>query len=129
MPRSAHQATGVLLAIVMVLTSLPARAQPLDALQALDAAAAAATEREALRALLGRDEVRAALVREGVDPEQALARVAALSDAEVLQVSDRIDQVPAGGSLAGVVVFVFVVLLVTDILGLTKVFPFTRSVR
>ena len=29
----------------------------------------------------------------------------------------------------GVIVFIFVLLLITDILGLTKIFPFTRSVR
>ena len=45
------------------------------------------------------------------------------------QVAGRIDQAPAGGDILGVLFTVFIVLLVTDILGLTKVFPFTRSVR
>ena len=36
---------------------------------------------------------------------------------------------PAGGDILGLVFTVFIILLVTDILGLTKVFPFTRSVR
>ena len=48
---------------------------------------------------------------------------------EVAQVAGRIDQAPAGGDILGVLFTVFIVLLVTDILGLTKVFPFTRSVR
>ena len=53
-----------------------------------------------------------------------------LSDAEAAYLADQIDHAPAGGdSLLGVLVFIFVLLLVTDILGLTKVFPFTRSVR
>ncbi|WP_367187996.1 PA2779 family protein, partial [Sulfuricurvum sp. RIFOXYD12_FULL_44_77] len=34
-----------------------------------------------------------------------------------------------GGSIIGAIVFIFIVLLITDILGLTKVFNFTRSVR
>jgi hypothetical protein len=56
--------------------------------------------------------------------------VAALTDAEAAQLADQIDQAPAGASdILGVLVFIFVLLLVTDILGLTKVFPFTRSVR
>ena len=38
------------------------------------------------------------------------------------------DKAPAGG-IIGVILFVFFVLLVTDILGFTKVFPFTRSIR
>ena len=57
-------------------------------------------------------------------------RVAAMSDDEITQLSGKIDKLPAAGSdVLGAVLFVFIVLLVTDILGLTKVFPFTRSVR
>jgi hypothetical protein len=42
----------------------------------------------------------------------------------------QIDQDPAGAAdVVGVLFTVFIILLVTDILGLTKVFPFTRSVR
>lgn len=125
----ARKFMSFLLAIVMTLASLPVQAQPLDTLQAVDGAGGAEQQREALVAFLGRADVREALVREGVDPDQAAARVAALSDTEILQVGSRMEQVPAGGSLVGAVVFVFVVLLVTDILGLTKVFPFTRPIR
>lgn len=57
-------------------------------------------------------------------------RVAAMSDDEITHLSGKIDKLPAAGSdVLGAVLFVFIVLLVTDILGLTKVFPFTRSVR
>jgi hypothetical protein len=69
------------------------------------------------------------LEKQGVDADAAVQRVAAMSDSEVAQVAGRIDQAPAGGDVLGLVFTVFVVLLVTDILGLTKVFPFTRSVR
>ena len=42
----------------------------------------------------------------------------------------RIDQLPAGGdSVLGVLLVVFVILLITDILGFTRIFPFTRSMR
>ena len=34
-----------------------------------------------------------------------------------------------GGDLIGAVVLVFLILLLTDILGFTKIFPFTRPVR
>jgi hypothetical protein len=65
----------------------------------------------------------------GVDKSEAQARVAALTDAEAASMANQIDSMPAGGDILGVLLFVFVLLLVTDILGLTKVFPFTRSVR
>jgi hypothetical protein len=52
-----------------------------------------------------------------------------MSDSEVAQLAGRIDQAPAGGEVLGLLFTVFIVLLITDIMGLTKVFPFTRSVR
>jgi len=64
-----------------------------------------------------------------VSASDAIARVQALSDAEVAQLADRVDQAPAGAGVVGVLFTVFLVLLVTDIMGLTKVFPFTRSIR
>jgi hypothetical protein len=44
-------------------------------------------------------------------------------------VAGKIDSLPAGGEFIGVLVFVFVLLLVTDILGFTKVYSFTRPVK
>lgn len=76
-----------------------------------------------------RPEVQAELVKRGVDPAQAEARIAALSDEEAAKLAQDIDNAPAGAGFLGVIVFIFLVLLVTDILGLTKVYPFTRSVR
>jgi hypothetical protein len=71
------------------------------------------------------------MTRFGVDSDQAVERVAALSDEEVQRLAEKIDSTPvgAGGGVIGAVVFVFLVLLVTDILGFTKIFPFTRSIR
>ena len=83
-----------------------------------------------LNATLDRADVQAALEAHGVNVEQARARVAALTDAEAANVAAQIDAAPAGADdILGVIVFIFVLLLITDILGLTKVFPFTRSVR
>ncbi|HEY6134248.1 MAG TPA: PA2779 family protein [Rubrivivax sp.] len=85
---------------------------------------------EQLHSALERADVSAALQARGVDLDAARARVAALTDAEAAYLAQQIDLAPAGGdSLLGVLVFIFVLLLVTDILGLTKVFPFTKSVR
>lgn len=81
-----------------------------------------------LAAALARDDVRAEMLRQGVDPVLAQERIAALTDDEATRLADQIDSAPAGG-IIGAILLVFFVLLVTDILGLTKVFPFTRSVR
>jgi len=52
-----------------------------------------------------------------------------LTDEEAHTISGKLDQLPAGGDVIGVVFAVFIILLITDIFGLTKVFPFTRSIR
>jgi hypothetical protein len=81
---------------------------------------------------LARYEIRSTLATQGVDPAQLHARVAALSDDEARDLAARIDQLPAGGDggeVVGILFAVFVILLITDILGLTKVFPFTRPIR
>ena len=85
--------------------------------------------RDRVNTFLARSDVRQAMEARGVDSADALVRVQSMSDAEVAQVAGRIDQAPAGGDILGVLFTVFIVLLVTDILGLTKVFPVTRSVR
>jgi len=90
----------------------------------------AGTQQERLAGLLERSEVRARLLAYGVSPAQAQERVAALSDEEAAQLAAQLDALPAGGMDAlGVALFVFLVLLFTDIMGYTKVFPFTRSMR
>lgn len=93
------------------------------------AANAAQQNRAKIAAALDRPEVMAQLEQMGVDKSEAQARVAALSDAEAASLAGRVDSLPAGGDFLGVVLFVFILLLVTDILGLTKVFPFTRAQR
>lgn len=92
-------------------------------------AAAAQPGRALLEQTLSRADVVAALQTRGVNVDAARDRVAALTDAEAAQVAAQIDQAPAGGDALGVIVTIFVILLITDILGFTKVFPFTRTIR
>ena len=92
--------------------------------------AIAGAERVRLASLLERDELRVQLQALGVDPADAKARVAALSDEEAARLVAEIDAAPAGGSdVLVVALIVFLVLLFTDIMGYTKIFPFTRSAK
>lgn len=100
---------------------------------ALDAARVQ-NARERVRSLMARQDIQAALVNQGIDPQEAAARAEALSDAEAVRLADAIESLPAAGSSAlGIIVFaillVFIILLVTDILGYTDVFPFTKKHR
>ncbi len=91
---------------------------------------AAAGARDRVATALARAEVQQRLAAYGVDPAQVRARVDALTDDDIVQLAERLDSLPAGGDgFVGALVFVFLVLLITDIVGLTKVFPFTRSIK
>lgn len=83
-----------------------------------------------LQQLLDRSDVTTALIERGVDPDQARDRVAALTDAQAAQLLAGIDSAPAGASeVVGTVVLVGVLLVFSDILGFTRLFPFLRPAR
>lgn len=84
-------------------------------------------DREHLHGLLDREEVRQALLARGVAPEQVKARVDSLTDQEARILAAKIDELPAGGDALGLLVFIFIVLLITDILGFTDIFPFVKK--
>ena len=131
MPQLRRQVALALAVVMFVLTG------PIDAAhaalvttgQAIEAGAAVG-ERDRVAAFLAREDVSAQMVALGVDPVEAVNRVAGLSDAEVRQIAGHLDQLPAGQSAVGAVIgaalFIFLVLLITDLLGLTNVFPFVR---
>lgn len=96
--------------------------------QALAVTGSTQAARERIATTLARSEVQAQLAARGVDPAVVAARVASLTDAEVAEMDARIDQMPAGGDgIVGTLVFIFIVLLITDLLGWTHVFPFTNK--
>jgi hypothetical protein len=88
-------------------------------------------DRERLHMLLDRSEVRKHLEAWGVDTKEARARVDSLTDQEIAEIAGQIDQMPAGGDglglLVGAALIVFLVLLITDMLGYTDVFPFVKK--
>jgi hypothetical protein len=86
-------------------------------------------DRERVLAFFAREELQQQFHALGVDAQAARERVAAMSDTEIASLAGKLDQAPAGAGIVGAFVTVFVVLLITDIIGLTKIFPFTRSLR
>jgi hypothetical protein len=90
----------------------------------------AVQDRARISAFLDRSDVIAQMQKQGVTASEAKARVYALTDDEAHNIAGKLDQLPAGGDgIIGALVFVFIVLLITDILGLTKVFPFTHAIK
>ena len=135
------RAIALIMALVLLISSLPqgvAQAALISTHQLMGKQATgdrmpgngAQEERRKVDAFLQRHDVRDQMVAFGVDPAEAAARVASLSDREIRQIAGQIDQLPAGQgvlvALVGAAVLIFLVLLITDLLGLTHVFPFVR---
>jgi hypothetical protein len=128
------KAIALAIAAAMFITSLPvgaARAGLVTTEQVVDAKAAA-SDRERLAAVLLRDDVRQQMEALGVDRDEAMARLASLSDQEIQQVAGKIDELPAGQSfIAGVLIIagaVLLALVILDLVGVTDVFTFINPV-
>lgn len=82
-------------------------------------------DRATILAALERSDVREQLVAHGVNPSEAMARVEAMTDAEARMMAERIDAMPAGASSAWAILGgVLLILVITDLMGATNVFPF-----
>lgn len=78
--------------------------------------------RATLGAVMARDDIRKELVALGVDPAEVAGRLAALTDAEVAALADRIGDAPAGGDMLAVVGVLFIVLMILEFTGVIDIF-------
>ena len=87
--------------------------------------------RDFLNELISREDIQNYLTKQGIDPLESKARVDSLSDSEAFMVAEQLEQLPAGGGAVGIIIgaalIIFLVLLATDILGYTDVFPFVKK--
>jgi hypothetical protein len=113
----------IVLALLALTLPLPAQAALINT-ERLVHAQQAQSERERLATTLNRADVKQQLLAYGVKPADVQARVEGLTDQEVQTLAAQMDTLPAGGDVLGLAVFVFLVLLLTDILGYTDIFPF-----
>ena len=131
--RDLRRALAVSLAILMAVTTLPmglAPAKMVTTDQVIEESSPS-DDRERVRDFLARDDVQDQLALLGVDPDEAASRVDSLSDEEIRQIAGKMDELPAGegglGIVVGAILIIFLVLLITDILGVTDVFPFVKK--
>ncbi len=80
-------------------------------------------QRDELKAMLARDDVRRQMSAMGVDPADALARVDSLTNAEVAMLHGRLEELPAGAGTLEAVLIVFLILLILELAGVTDIFP------
>ena len=107
------QIIGIFMAVTMLLISTPyqsAIAALIDTETVLDENQSQEA-RDYIKQLLARQDVRSALIAQGIDPLEAEARLASLSDAEVIELADQIENLPAGQGALGVVIAVLIIIV------------------
>jgi hypothetical protein len=121
---------SLLLAAALLGTSItPAQAAMIGTPQVL-AAERGSLDRDRLTSLLEREDLQRQLAAMGIDVQQARDRVATLTDAEVAQLNQRVGALPAGGdTILGVFVLLLLILVITDLLGVTDVYPFVHPAK
>ena len=118
----------VLFGFMSITLHIPAARADMVSTETVASAQQAQQTRDRIRSTLNREDVQRALTARGVSPDQVQARIDSLTDEEAQQLVAKIDQLPAGGDdVLGALVLIFLVLLITDILGLTDVFPFVKK--
>lgn len=80
-----------------------------------------------LQQLVLREDLQQQLITLGVDPVQIQSRLDSMTNSEISYLSAEISELPAGGDALTTLALVFIVLLVTDILGYTDLFPFVKK--
>ena len=131
--RKNAKAMSVFLAVSILLLSLPYRPAlaAIIGTETMIELGRAQEARERVNDILAREDVKAAFIAQGINPQEAKARVDTLSNAEIINLADQLDQLPAGGSTLETVLIValivFLVLLFTDLMGWTDIFPFVKK--
>ena len=83
-----------------------------------------------LQQLLQREDAQQQLLALGVRPDQVRERVASLSDSELARINQGIDTLNAGSeSVLGILLVIFIVFVITDVIGATDIFPFIHPVK
>ena len=108
----------LMIAIVALTASLPAQAAMVGTAQIQ-----ANTPVMAGDVTQQREWIREHLVKGGVDETVAVTRVAAMTDAQIAQIHQRIDEAPAGGGTAEAIIIIGLILVITELMGYTDIIP------
>lgn len=86
-----------------------------------------AEDKAALKSALDRDDVRERLLDLGISIDDVDTRIDALTADELASLKANMDDMPAGAGAVGLLAFVVLVFFITDVLGITDIFPFVNA--
>lgn len=117
-----------LLTVMLSFSNLPLQAAMVSTEQVV-MQQQASLDRDQLNAMFDRVDVQQQMVALGVSVDEVQKRVAMMTDAEVAQLNQQMSELPAGASVLSLAVLIFIVFVVTDVIGATDIFPFIKPVR
>ena len=120
-------ALSVLIAVGMLSLSMPAQAAMVGTGQIVGVAGGQTLSPIAMQQK--RDWIQVQLKEAGISPADSALRVSSMSDEQVIQIHKRMDEMPAGAGTAGTILLVFAILAITDLMGVTDIFPFIRPME
>ena len=88
-----------------------------------------ASDKEALLQTIYREEVQQQLHSMGVTAAELENRVNQMTQQEIAQLNQQINELPAGSGVLGFLLLIFIVFVITDVIGATDIFPFIHPVR
>ena len=111
--RRKAQPVAILMTVLTLLLSVPYQSAvaALVETEAMLDISRSQEARETLKHFMTREDVQSAIAAQGVDPLEADARINSLTNAEVIQIADQIDQLPAGGDILGLLIAVLVIVI------------------
>lgn len=121
---------GWLLSIMLALSPVMSAQAAIVDNDALLAETTVQHTRDSLQQLFEQDQVRAQLQALGVSQEWARERARTLTDADLARINSGTGQLEAGGdSVLGVLLVIFIIFVITDVIGATDIFPFIHPVK
>ena len=116
-------------ALLIIMPMAPLQAAMIGTEQVLNPAQLSEA-RDNLRQFLDQEAAQQQLLAWGVSPDAVKDRVNSLTDAEVARINNEIENLNAGGtSILGILLVIFIVFVITDVIGATDIFPFIHPVK
>lgn len=129
MMHSLRRPIAVLLSMLLALMPLlPAQAAMIGNQQIIEQHQQSQT-RDSLQQMLNQQAARQQLQALGVSPEQVSNRIDSLTDSELARINQHVDTLDAGGGVLGILLVIFIVFVITDVIGATDIFPFIHPVN
>jgi predicted PurR-regulated permease PerM len=124
-----RRSTAIFLSILLALMPLlPAQAAMIGNEQIVSQSQSQQT-RDGLQQLFEQETARQQLQAWGANPDQIKSRIDSLTDAELAQFNQQVNDLQAGGDVLGILLVIFLVFIITDVIGATDIFPFIHPVK